>query len=31
MDSLTGGGGVDWFWSLGADVVSDLATGELLG
>jgi hypothetical protein len=31
VDSLTGGGGVDWFWSLGADVATDLATGELLG
>jgi Ca2+-binding RTX toxin-like protein len=30
-DSLTGGGGEDWFFSLGADVVTDLATGELLG
>ncbi len=30
-DSLTGGGGVDWFWSLGADVVTDPAAGELLG
>ena len=27
-DKLTGKGELDWFWSLGTDILTDLAPGE---
>src|SRR5262249_13048792 len=29
-DTLTGGAGLDWFWALGSDIITDLGGGEII-